>query len=279
MSGCPNVKPASTSRVGATRCPARSISSPIWPNAALTADAGNGKKAGRCSGTAECLDELLVRDDAGRDHVDRAGERLLEGKEIRGDGVVQRHPAPPLASTADASARAQLERRQQPGERSTALRENDALAQVHRPEPCSPRRLGGRLPRLDDLGEEPRARHRVLVDDLVAAVAVEPCRGSTDEDGTARETGRGLGDQGRAVDAGVEHPAPNVVGPALADVLTCEMDDRLDAFERAVDRARLGIPLNLGRAGRRPTDEVEQVVPGRVERGSEGRPDEARMIR
>ena len=80
-------------------------------------------------------------------------------------------------------------------------------------------------------------------------------------------------------DARVEHPAPDVVGPALADVLTREMDDRLDAFERAVDRASLGIPLNLGRAGWRPTDEVEQVVPGPVERGREGRPDQARTIR
>ena len=231
MSGCPNVKPAVDEPRRRDSLPREEHLLAHLAERGLDGRRRQREERGPVHGTAECLDELLVRDDAGRDHVDRAGERLLEGEEIRGDGVVQRHPAPPLASTADASTRAQLERRQQPGERSTVLRENDALAQVHRPEPCSPRRLGGRLPRLDDLGEEPRARHRVLVDDLVAAVAVEPGRGSADQDGTARETGCGLGNQGRAVDARVEHPAPNVVGPALTDALTREMDDRLDALE------------------------------------------------
>ena len=167
-----------------------------------------------------------------------------------------------------------------PGERSTVLRENDPLAQVHRSEPCGPRRARPPPPTPRPLGQESRAGHRVLVDDLVAAVAVEPGRGSADEDGTAREAGGGLGDQARPVDARVEHPAPDVVAPALADVLTGEMDDRLDAFERAVDRAGVDVPLNLGR-GRSAcvADDVEQVVPGVVERGSEGRPDQARTIR
>ena len=179
--------------------PARSISSPISPNAALTADAGNGKNAGRCSARPSALTNSWF--------VTTPGATTLTGP-ASGCSRAKRYAATVSSNdtqlhhwrpTADASTRAQLERRQQSGERAAVLRENDALAQVHRSEACSPGRLGGRLPRLDDLGEEARARHRVLVDDLVAAVAVKPCRGSTDEDGTARETGCGLGNQGRTV--------------------------------------------------------------------------------
>ena len=158
MSGCANVNPAASSFVGATRCPASSISSPIWPNAAFTAAAGSGKIAGRCKRPTERLDEVAVRDRAGSRHVDRALERVLEREEVRRDGVVERDPAPPLAAAPDPSAGAELERRQEPLERPTVAREHDPLAEVHRPQPRGPGGLGRRLPRLDDLGQEPLAR-------------------------------------------------------------------------------------------------------------------------
>ncbi len=237
MSGCPNVKPAASSLVGATRWPSSSISSPICPKAAFTAVAGSGKIAGRCRARPRALTKLPVRDGARRDHVDGACERLLEREEIGGNGIVERDPAPPLATAADPSARAELERQQHPGERPAVLREHDPLPQVHGAEPCGTGGLGRSLPRLDHVGQEPRAGHRVLVDDLVAAVAVEPGGGRADEHRTAGEAGGSLGDQARPVHPRVEHSAPHVVAPALADVLSREMDDRLDALERTRRRS------------------------------------------
>ena len=181
MSGCPNVKPAASSLVGATRWPAEQHLLAHLPERGLHGRGGQREDRRPVQGTAERLDELLVRDGARRDHVDGACERLLEREEIGGDGVVERDPAPPLATAADPSARAELERQQHPRERSAVLREHDPLAQVHGAEPCGTGGLGRSLPRLDDVGEEPRAGHRVLVDDLVAAVAVEPGRGRADE--------------------------------------------------------------------------------------------------
>ena len=128
-------------------------------------------------------------------------ERLLEREEIGRDGVVERDPAPPLATAADATARTELERQQHPRERSALLRENDPLAQVCGAKPRGAGGLGRGLPRLDHVGQESRAGHGFLVDDLVAAVAVEPDRGCAHEDGAAREAGGGLGDQPRPVDA------------------------------------------------------------------------------
>ena len=199
--GCPHVKPASTSLVGATRCPPRSISSPIWPNAALTADAGNGKKAGRCTARPSALTNSWF--------VMTPGATTLTGP-ASGCSRAKRYAA--TVSSNDT----QLHHWRPLPTRPPAPSLNGGSSRASAPPPfartipwrrCTVRRPAARAgsaaapPRLDDLGEESRARHRVLVDDLVAAVAVEPGRRRTDEDGTARETGRGLGDQARAVDA------------------------------------------------------------------------------
>ena len=198
MSGWPNVNPAASSFVGVTRCPSRSISSPIWPKAALTAKPGSGKDVGRCKGPAERLDELDVRDRAGRRHVDGPVERLLEREQVGGHGVVERDPAPPLASAADSAAGSELERQEQALQRTALLREHDAVPQVHRPQAGGAGRLRCSFPGLDDVREEARSRARSSRPRSSSPRdAVEPDGGGAEEDGPSGQPGGGLGDQPR----------------------------------------------------------------------------------
>ena len=158
MSGWANVNPAASSLVGATRCPASSISSPIWPNAAFTAAAGSGKIVGRCSARPSAFVKSRFVTVPGSGDVDRPFERMVECEQVCRDGVGERDPAPPLAAVPDPPAGAELERRQEPLERPTMARQHDPLPEMHRPQSRGPRGLGRRLPRLDDLGQEPLAR-------------------------------------------------------------------------------------------------------------------------
>ena len=122
---------------------------------------------------------------------------------------------------------------------------------MHRPQPGSPGGLGRRLPCLDDVGQEAVAGRRALVDDLVAAVAVEPGR-------RTRTASTGRPGRRAAVSAMSRVPSTresstlsaNTLAPALPDVLAGEVDDRLDVLERAVvDRAGRDVPQGLVRAG------------------------------
>ena len=201
MSGWPNVNPAASSLVGATRSPSRSITSPISPNAALMANDGGREDRGPVQRPAERLDELGVRDSAGRRHVDGPLERLLEREQVGRHDVVERDPGPPLAAASHSAAGSELERQEHALQRTALLREDDAVSQVNRPQAGGAGGLRRCFPGLDDVGEEACPAGRALVHYSVAARAVEPDGGGAEENGTAGQPGGGLRDQPRAVDA------------------------------------------------------------------------------
>ena len=142
---------------------------------------------------------------------------MLEREQVRGDGVGERDPAPPLAAAPDPSAPAELERVQQPLERAAVAGEDEPWRRWT-VRARGARGLGGGLPRLDDLGQEASAGRRALVDDLVAAVAVEPGRRRAEERPACRAAGGSLGEEPRAVDAGLEHALR-----AVSSVQRCPM--------------------------------------------------------
>ena len=140
--------------------PPSSISSPIWPNAAFDGEGRQREDVGRCRARPSAFTNSWFVTAPGSRDVDRAVERLLECEQVRGDDVVERDPAPPLAAAADAAADAELERQEQPLQCAAVPRQDDPLPEVHRPQAGGARGLGGGFPGADDVGEKAGARAR-----------------------------------------------------------------------------------------------------------------------
>ena len=115
---------------------------------------------------------------------------------------------------------------------------------------------------------------------LVAAVAVEPDGGRVDEDAgsiAVRKPGQRGHDRRRRVDAAVEDELLVVVGPALvADAGAGEVDDRVSAGEeRAVESARGRIPGRLVGTACVAAYEFQHLVPVAGQAAGECGADEA----
>ena len=158
-----------------------------------------------------------------------------------------------------------------------ALRgQHDAGAQVHDPRAGALGRRRARLPRLGDLGEEPGAGRRALVELLVAAVAVEADRRARQQHAAARPRAAAI-DSASSVVARVRDSSDLRLyssRPALvADAGAGEVDDGVDAGERPrVEPPGVRVPADLAGRRRRAHDRHRLVAVGaqaRHERGAD----------
>ncbi len=114
-----------------------------------------------------------------------------------------------------------------------ALRvEHVAGADDREAQPQPLRLARGRLPFAHDVGVEALAAGRVLVDERVAAVSVEPDRRLADQHTRpALEAGDRAEQVAGAGAAALEDALLCAVGPALVDLLAEQVDDAVDALE------------------------------------------------
>src|SRR6266536_914501 len=219
------------------------------------------------------LRELGVSDRTGTGQVHRAGDPLLSERVQDGaDLVVDRNPAHVLASGAHAAAEAEAERQKHAREDTALATEDDAAPRSRNADAGIGRGRRRCFPLHADAGDEIVSRRALLVERLVAAIAVVADRRGRDEyrwrTCEFRERAR---QQRRAVRARLEDQALACVGPPLvADASAGKVDDTADAFEPGgVDRPRLGVPAELVRAFGLTTNESNHPITGAPERGHE----------
>src|SRR6266536_1401715 len=219
------------------------------------------------------LRELGVSDRTGTGQVHRAGDPLLSERVQDGaDLVVDRNPAHVLASGAHAAAEAEAERQKHAREDTALATEDDAAPRSRNADAGIGRGRRRCFPLHADAGDEIVSRRALLVERLVAAIAVVADRRGRDEyrwrTCEFRERAR---QQRRAVRARLEDQALACVGPPLvADAGAGKVDDTADAFEPGgVDRPRLGVPAELVRAFGLTTNESNHPITGAPERGHE----------
>ena len=93
--------------------------------------------------------------------------------------------------------------------------------------------------------------------------------------GARVEAGDRARDEGRPVDAAADNPRLRRIRPALADRLSGEVDDRVDAGEPfCLYGAGRRVPGDLALGSGRATDERDDLVPGVPQGGYERRADE-----
>ena len=101
---------------------------------------------------SEDAGELGIGDGMRRGGVEGAAQLRLRDRELDGgDGILQGDPAHPLASVAQAAAKAETEEPQQPRQGAAAGGENHTETQLH---DARRQRGGGCLPCLADLGKK-----------------------------------------------------------------------------------------------------------------------------
>src|SRR6185503_11611056 len=115
-------------------------------------------------------------------------------------------PAHPLAAGAARTSESEPEREHQPGERAAPGGEHDAEPRMDDAHPLAGSGLGSRLPGARHVGQESVAGIALLVERLVAAIAVIADRRSTYEHARGRH---------RAPDRARDQPGPG--DPALED--------------------------------------------------------------
>ena len=138
--------------------------------------------------------------------------------------------------------------------------------------------LRSAFPRQHDIGEKTLARRGRFVEQLSAAIAVDPDGGSAQPDARRplhrRERAR---DELRAADATVADFALYRVRPPLGDVLAGEVDDGVSALEGGrIELAALRIPENRFRSGTdRRTCNGHDAMSGGTKVSPESRAEEA----
>src|SRR6184192_258669 len=116
-------------------------------------------------------------------------------------------------------------------ERTAAGRQHDAGANLHHPRAQRARACGLRLPRGAHLREEVSPRRRVLVQRLLAVVAVVADRRGADERSRARLAGlEALDEIARTGHAALADRALRARAPALGDALAGQIDDRVPSL-------------------------------------------------
>ena len=233
-------------------------SSPFSPKSVFDREPGNGNDRRPVERASERLRELRVGRGVRRGEVHRAREVALEREAVAGDDVVERRPSsttacrfrprPPSPSLNGVSMRF---------ERATRAREDDSLAEVDDADARLACGLRRGLPGLADLRRGSPCRARLLGQDLVSAVAVDP--------GPARDEQHG----GRGSSAAASRASRFVVSTresrisALRDAVQrrsrfapLRLIAPVHALEGAgVERAVGGIPLDLVRARERSPHE------------------------
>ena len=240
---------------------------------------GRHREDGRAvQGIAHRSRHLAVGHRVGRRDVDRAGEvrpeQVLKGADL----VVERHEAPVLVAFAEPPTEAEPEQWQQASPRAASARHHQPAARVHYAYTGLARLVSGRLPGLDDLGEEAASAWRGLVDRPRAGVAVEADSRRGDEDRRLRIEHRdGMRDGLGAADPALPDLALVGIGPALvADADAGQMDHAVDPGQPIeVDRAATGVPLGLVGSDGAAADEPEHLVALAAKGGYERGADEA----
>src|SRR4051794_41047482 len=126
--------------------------------------------------------ELCIHGRIGTDHVHRATDtwvvqRMLDGAHDIGDV----NPTHPLASSADPASNAHSEWRQHLGKRPSIPAQNDPESCIYRTNAGIRGRLRCCLPLATNLGEKIASWSALLAQDFVAAIAIVPNSGGTDE--------------------------------------------------------------------------------------------------
>ena len=215
----------------------------------LGAERRHGHEARAVQHGAERVGELGVANRVRCGQVDGAADRARQrgGRwrrpRRRGD------PAHPLRAGPEASAEADLEQRQQLGQRAGLAVEHDAGAQVH--DAHAGRRRAGAVHASHastTSARKPSPRARLLVELLVAAVAVEPDRRAGQQQLRAALGPPMVSASNVVVRVPrLQHLALVLVAPALvADAGAGQVDDGVDADERlGVEPAGSRIPADL----------------------------------
>src|SRR5207244_1812444 len=250
----------------------------------LEGELGHRNDRGAPQHASERLRELPVGDRVGRGRVVGAGRLVgVHPPEQQADLVVDVDPGHVLATARERTADPELEGEQE-------LLEQPVLGIEHQPgaghHDADPDLLGlarGRLPRDADLGVEGRPRLRGLVDQRLAAVAVITDARLADERPRARVGGADRIDQvlGRPLATVADAPLRRL-RPALADRLSDQVDDAVDALDGAGRRALGGripsVPGDGWIASPSPLRLAAQpycLVPARQQRVADGRPEKA----
>ena len=172
--------------------------------------------------------ELRVGDRIWGGEVDGTFDvRGIDEEEGGGDSVWEGDPAHVLTAVAELAAEAETEDRQEAGEGASAAgTENYAESKVEDSDAGVDGGLGGSFPMLAQFGEKAGAEGRGLVDELVAAIAVDAGGGGYQESlWWVAEAGKGGGEGGGGEDAALGDLALVVGGPAMGgEVCTGEMD-------------------------------------------------------
>ena len=200
-SGKRNSKPAASNRLGSTRALESSASSAISPSASRSAKAGMGTTAGRPSSCPRAATKSRLRSGSGA--VTLTGpESPLSGQRgaDHSEHVGHRHPAEPLLAVAEWSPEPQFEGSDHLGECATVAREDDSESGVDHPNTGRARGIGCRLPVAHQLGKKAASRSGGLVEQLVAAIAVEADRRRTNE-GRRRLLSEAIAEASRCVEA------------------------------------------------------------------------------
>src|ERR1035441_10445508 len=228
------------------------------------AEPGHREPGGAGQHPAQDSREFAVSDGFRRSQVYRSAHVALQQPRNRPDLVVESDPAPPLGPRSKPPAQTELEQRQQLGQRTSLLAQDDAGASADHPD--SGRGCGGRfgLPAYAERRQEVVTRGALLGKDLVATVTIDPdCRRAHKHPRLAIQTSQSASEQrsraGAAID---ENPFAGVTPAAIPDACACEIDHRVNTFEATgIDRAGLGIPAKgkltrSNRAAHNPKDMV-----------------------
>ena len=241
---------------------------------------GHGRDGGAVEGVAQCLGEFGIGDRIGCGHVHRPGQRRrIDRKPDRGDRVVDRDPAHPLRARPQLAPCAKLEGRQHPGERTAGATQDHAESRVHGSDPGIARRCGCALPRDTDFGEKIGADCAALVEDRVAAVAVDPDSGPGNQHprcGT--EPGDRSREQRRPIDAARGDRPLVRGGPPRIDWLTGQVDDDVNGAERCrIEKSPHRVPMNDARHCARalPSRDSDHLAAGFGECRRESGPNES----
>src|SRR6185369_933008 len=143
----------------------------------------------------------------------------------RVEEIVDGDPAHPLVARADWAAEADAEWREHLRQSSAGGGQDYAEAEVNDARSVAGERLGRGFPGAADVGEEAGAFTARLVEDFVAAVAVDAdCGGRHQDARRPRERGQRFAEDAGAVGAAVHDPALSFQGPSAAgDVFAGEV--------------------------------------------------------
>src|SRR5690242_801364 len=241
---------------------------------------GNDQWRRSPQGAGEAAGELRIPDGMRGGDVYRTRQVTIS-QDVVDDlhGLIEANPTHPLSAWPDSASKPSSERRQHFLERSTLTAQHHAKPRVHHADPGVPSLLCRSLPPETDRHQEIPSRipdGTSFREFLVAAISVYP-----DGRGRHHDLWPGLQPGNRSTEqlcakhsAVVDSPSCSR-GPAGGDILSGQIDDRVDPGQRRKIEARShGIPEDLVLPGR-PADQPGDPVSLGLEMFDEGSADQA----